>query len=260
MARLHSSKAELKAELEALEKMISAHELAENELKRALKKSEQELKNLSCKLLTAQENAIKNISKKLHDDVGQTLFAINFGIKAALAQLETGHTADAMKTLKRSLPTIQDLGYEIDRFCNELRPSVLDNLGIVAAITWFNRRFQNLFPNIKIDKQINLNEEDLPERLKIVIYRVIQEAVNNVVKHSGADNVVVRLLRENGDIELTVKDNGNGFNPKLELETNAAGRGIGVSSMKERVELSGGKFQIDSVHGTGTVVEALWKA
>ncbi|MBW2605590.1 MAG: PAS domain-containing protein [Deltaproteobacteria bacterium] len=245
-------------EVTAVEGFIT--DITENVIARdALKKSEQELKNLSCKLLISQENEVKRISNKLHDDIGQTLFAINFGVKTAMAQLETGQKADAMKTLKESLPTIQDLGYEIDRFCNELRPCVLDNLGIVAAITWFNRRFQKLFPNIKIDKQINLIEDDIPKSLKIVIYRIMQESITNVVKHSGADHIVVCLLRENGNIELSVKDNGNGFNPKFELETNMTARGIGVSSMKKRVALSGGKFHIASAHDTGTVVEALWK-
>lgn len=224
----------------------------------ALQKSELELRNLSAQLLTAQENERKRISQELHDDIGQTISAITFGVAAASSHLERNVIEEGKKTLKNILPMIQSLAEEVDRICNDLRPSVLDNVGIIAAITWFCRNLQSILPRVKIKQEIYIDENDVPEMLKIVIYRIIQEAVNNAVKHSRGDVIHIYLSKENNRLKLRISDNGLGLNPQHPFDPPNLAKGIGISSMKERVELSGGEFGISPAKNSGTIVHAAW--
>jgi len=224
----------------------------------ALKKSELELRNLSAQLLTAQENERKRIAQELHDDIGQTISAITFGVAAASGYLERNVIEEGKKTLGNILPMIQSLAEEVDRICNDLRPSVLDNVGIIAAIAWFCRNLQSILLRIKIKQEIYIDENDVPEILKIVIYRVIQEAVNNAVKHSRGDVIHIYLSKKDSRLKLSVRDNGIGLNPQRPFGPPNLAKGIGISSMKERVELSGGEFSIFPAKNSGTIVQASW--
>lgn len=139
-----------------------------------------------------------------------------------------------------------------------LRPTILDDFGIIAAIDWLSSEFEKLYPDIRIEKKITLAEEDVPEHLKIVIYRIMQEAVENTVKHSNATNARVTLGTSRRNIELTVKDNGHGFDTKETLSSDNPNRGLGLASMRERVKLSGGSFNVKSGKRSGTNVKAAW--
>jgi signal transduction histidine kinase len=111
---------------------------------------------------------------------------------------------------------------------------------------------------IRIEKEIDVQEEEVPESLKVVIFRVLQEALNNIAKHSGADLVRVCLRAGDGGIRLIIRDNGAGFNPERALAGESLRRGFGLTSMKERVQLSGGTLSVDTAPGTGTSIEADW--
>ncbi len=155
---------------------------------------------------------------------------------------------------------IRDVLDEVREICMALRPSLLDDLGILATIHWFLREFQKSHPEISIEKQLGVEERLVPEPLKIVIYRVLQEALNNIVKHSKADRVRVALKRKDKDqmLELAIEDNGRGFDLEEVLSVESTRRGLGLGSMRERVRLSGGSFSIESAKGAGTVVRASW--
>jgi signal transduction histidine kinase len=112
-----------------------------------------------------------------------------------------------------------------------LRPSTLDDLGILATISWFCREFQNIYSKIRIEKRIDIKEDEVPDPLKTIIYRVMQEALSNSAKHSGADLVRLSLRRPDGAIELAIEDNGLGFDLEGVLSAESSKRGIGVSSM-----------------------------
>ncbi len=140
----------------------------------------------------------------------------------------------------------------------DLRPATLDDLGILATIAWFCREFQETYRKRQNPKRDRPRETDIPESLKTVIYRVLQEALNNVAKHSGADSVTIFLTKRNGTIELTIEDNGRGFVLKEALDIDGSKRGFGLGSMKERIELSGGSFSLESVRREGTTIRASW--
>jgi PAS domain S-box-containing protein len=224
----------------------------------ALRESEKELRLLSGQLLTAQEQERGRIARELHDGIGQSLSAIKFRIEDALGQMGKNLTEATINSLNSLIPVIQSTVEEVRRITMDLRPATLDDLGILATIGWFCREFQETYANVKIEKEISIAEIDIPESLKTVIFRVVQEALNNVAKHSGADNVTIFLIKRNDTIELTIEDNGRGFDLKEALDIDGSKIGFGLGSMKERIELSGGSFSLESVRRQGTTIRASW--
>jgi signal transduction histidine kinase len=162
--------------------------------------------------------------------------------------------------LEALIPVVQLASEDVRRIHTDLRPSLLDDLGIIATISWFCREFEKLYLDIRIEKQINIGEEEVPEALKIVIFRILQEAMNNVGKHSKANLVRVALRRTDGQIDMVVEDNGQGFDVEQAKSTKNGPIGLGLTSMKERAELSGGGFSIESNKGEGTTMRATWQS
>jgi PAS domain S-box-containing protein len=225
----------------------------------ALRESEKELRLLSGQLLTAQEQERGRIARELHDGIGQSLSAIKFKIEDALGQMGKDVAESSVNSLNSLIPIIQSTVEEVRRITMDLRPSTLDDLGILATIGWFCREFQETYATVRIEKEIGLGESDIPESLKIVIYRVLQEALNNVAKHSGADSVTIFLTKRDNTLELTIEDNGCGFDLKEAFDLDGSKRGFGLGSMKERTELSGGSFSLESIRRKGTTVQASWQ-
>jgi len=140
----------------------------------------------------------------------------------------------------------------------DLRPSMLDDLGILATISWLCRQFQTTFPSVYIETDIEIQEDEVPNLLKTVIYRILQEGLNNISKHSQAYLVSLSLKRKDNKLELTLQDNGRGFDLEEALVVPSSRRGLGLTSMRERAELSRGSFIIESNPGKGTTIRAEW--
>ena len=139
-----------------------------------------------------------------------------------------------------------------------LRPSLLDELGILATISWFCREFQKANPAIRIERKIHIQENDVANPAKTVIYRVMQEAFNNISKHSKANLVNLTLQKEKDKIEFIIQDHGQGFDLNAAYSLKSHERGLGLAGMKERTHLSGGSFSIESTPGIGTTIRASW--
>lgn len=227
------------------------------EYEESLRKSEKELRLLSSQLLTAQEKERRRIALDLHDNVTQALVALKLKIEHAMVEVDTDDKKMA-ELEQRLLPIVQDSIEEVRSMYMRLRPSILDDLGLTATLTWLWRDFQDTNPDIHIHREINIVDSEIPDSLKIIIFRVIQEALNNIVRHSKADQVEVTLSKENDSVELVVQDNGIGFSIEDVLSVDDSLRGMGLSSMKERVELTEGKLTINSGSGEGTQVIASW--
>jgi signal transduction histidine kinase len=216
-----------------------------------LKESEARLRDLSSKLLAAQEEERRRVAHEIHDGIGSLLGGLRFKAENLLGQI--GKNED----LEDLIRFIQRTSEEARRIQSALHPPLLDDLGILATINWFSREFQKTYSGIRIENQISIQESDIPDPVKIVIYRITQEALNNIAKHSNAD-LVHFSLRKKDKIELLIRDNGQGFNLKEKLSQNESRRGIGLSSMRERAELSGGSFEIESTVGKATILRATW--
>ena len=238
-----------------LENEISEHKRD----KLTLKRSERALRVLSARLLTAQEQERKRIAAELHDGLGQSLSAIKFNLESSLGSLPPDAAGRGSEIIKKTITRVRDAVDEIRRISMDLRPLILDDLGILATIDWFSREFQRIYPHVKIAKRVTVAEEHVPGVLKIVIYRVMQEALNNVAKHAGASRVSLELMHNGTDLEFRIIDNGCGFDPRTCTGANEGrNKGIGLQSMRERAELTGGVLEIESSVGEGTRIEVLW--
>jgi PAS domain S-box-containing protein len=227
-------------------------------LEEELRESENRLRHLSSQLLTVQENERKRISREIHDSLGQSLTAIKFRVENTLQQMDKGKAKTIIKPLEDIIPIIQESIEEARRIQMDLRPSILDDLGVQATLSWFSREFQKTYTTISIEKKIDIQESEVPDALKTVLYRISQEALNNIAKHSKADLVHLTLKKINNSIELTIQDNGEGFDPREALAVDSSKRGLGLTGMRERAELSGGMFFIESTVGKGTLIRASW--
>ncbi len=212
-----------------------------------LLKSQKELEELSMRLVTAQEEERRTISRELHDEVGQSLtaLAMEAGAAASLAK-EAPELRQRLQSIQRlaetSMNTVRNLALL-------LRPSMLDDLGLVPALRWQAREVAKR-TGMKVRVQAEDLAEDLPDEFSTCIYRVVQEALNNSVRHAHARSVRIQVSGGAGDVRLAIEDDGDGFDIR-----NA--RGLGLAGMAERVRNAGGQFQVDSTPGHGTTLSVM---
>jgi PAS domain S-box-containing protein len=231
-----------------------------SELKRKEEKLVQWRKHLqlmSAQLMAAQEKERARIARELHDGLGQTLTAVKFLLEGIRLRASSGPLS-AEESVELTIRKLQEAVEEVRSIGMALRPSILDDLGLVATIRWFCREFQATYPAIALEATVGFQEQDVPEPLKIVLFRILQEATNNVAKHSGARRAWVELRREDGSIWLEVGDDGIGFDVNAASTVPAEKRRLGLDSMRERVLLSGGRCWIEASQGKGTVIRATW--
>jgi PAS domain S-box-containing protein len=223
----------------------------------ALKKSESDLRHLSTELLSAQEKERKMIAGEIHDSIGSSLSAIKFKVESTMT--EVAGSPKTTTALKNLIPIIQGAIEEARRIQMNLRPSMLDDLGILATISWFCRQFESTYSKIRISQSIEIEEHVVPASLRTVIFRVLQEGLNNIAKHSLAKMALLSLRKTDQAIELVIQDNGQGFDLSTVQAPEGATHGLGLESMRERTELSGGSFVIESTQGKGTMIRASWR-
>ncbi|MBI5583368.1 MAG: PAS domain S-box protein [Deltaproteobacteria bacterium] len=222
----------------------------------ALTQANESLRQISVKLLSAQEDERKRIAGEIHDTLGSTLSAAKF---KAGDLLQCGQTPnEARESLSAIIPLIQESIDECRRIQMDLRPPMLDDLGLLPTLSWFCRRFQTIYSGIRIEQEVGLEERDLPVPLKIVVFRVTQEALNNIAKYSQADRVLLVLRKRGNRLELVIQDNGQGFPSGNPASPPDLRKGLGLTSMQERIEFSGGSFALRSTVGKGTTVRASW--
>jgi two-component system, NarL family, sensor histidine kinase DevS len=197
------------------------------------------------RVVQAQELERKRLARELHDETGQALTSILLGLKPLddLADDDARSTVSAVRELVVS--TLQD----VRRLAVELRPSALDDLGLVPAI----RRLAQTFGEggMQVDVEAHIGDERLPEPVETTLYRIVQEAVTNVAKHAGAERLSITLMRKDGAVVAIVEDDGKGFDPD-----SARSDGLGLVGMRERLVLVGGTLRIEAAAGAGTTIAA----
>jgi signal transduction histidine kinase len=223
----------------------------------ALPSSPEELREFSELLVSVQENERRRIALDLHDGLGQTLSLIKLSIEHSARLLVGGATAEAETALQQLLPRVREALAEVRRVSSELRPPILDDLGLLPTISWLVREFSSVTLDVQVEASLTVAEHEVPSHLHITIFRIVQEAFHNVAKHSNARNVRVRLDRADAMLHLWVEDDGRGFDP-LTVRREAQGRGLGLLSMRERTSLTGGTYRLNSARGQGTSIRASW--
>lgn len=224
----------------------------------ALRQSESELRLLSAQLLTSQEMERKRIASELHDSVGASLAAIKLTLEQAIQSLPSTGAETGRGALQALVQRMRETVGEVRRIAMDLRPATLDDLGLVATLSWFFRDFASLHPGIRLAKDIDVAERDIPAPLRTTLFRIVQEGVSNAVKHARSDALSFSLRRCVCEIELVIEDRGCGFDPEEVARAADGARGLGLASMRDRAELSGGTFEIRSTPGQGTRLRAAW--
>jgi len=209
-------------------------------------KARAELKQLSARLVEAQENERRSISRELHDEVGQALS----GIRVELANLSRTIRAREIDALDSQVDEIKELVEDavgvVRNMALLLRPSMLDDLGLVPALQWQAREVYKR-TGVRVKLAADGVSEDLPEEHKTCIYRIVQEALHNCVQHAEAGTVRVSVRQEADRILLNIQDDGKGFNAQQDC-------GLGLLGMHERVSYLGGTFSVESEPGHGAMV------
>jgi signal transduction histidine kinase len=205
-----------------------------------------ELQELSSRLVDAQETERRSLSRELHDEVGQALGLLLMDVGRLSNQLGTDAKGQEMvqriKTVaERTVQTVRNMALL-------LRPSMLDDLGLVSALEWYAREVSRS-SETEVEVKAENVSETLPDPLMVTIYRVVQEAVNNAQRHARAKNVTVELRETDTSVQVQIKDDGSGFDGKRT-------RGIGLLGMEERVKRLGGTITIESQPGAGTTIRA----
>jgi len=241
---------ELAHTVEALQAEVYQRKTIEKDLRR----SQQALRALTLKIVDTQENERRQIAKELHDSIGASLAAIKYAVEGRLMHMQDAPPANAV-SLEKVVDHLNETIREVRRISASLRPSMLDDLGLLATIDWYCRNCGEMYAGIAIATRLELvDEADIPEPSKIIVYRVLQEAVNNALKHSGAGNVQVHLTTDSTEIRLCVVDDGRGFNLQERARGDDAMSGYGLAGMHDRATMAGGRLTIDSTPGEGTTV------
>jgi signal transduction histidine kinase len=209
-----------------------------------VEEARRELRKLSDRLVTAQEEERRNLSRELHDEIGQAMSAMLVELgRLEAAPLESGIRRDRLQTVRRMAEASVGM---VRNMALLLRPSMLDDLGLIPALRWQAREVTRR-TGLKVKMVADELADGLPDSHRTCVYRVVQEALNNCAKHSQATEIRV-IVRQNQDgLSVSVQDDGIGFDPRQE-------KGMGLLGMEERVERLGGLLSIESQPGNGTVL------
>jgi len=213
---------------------------------KALHESANRLQHLSRRLLAVQEEERRHLSRELHDEFGQLLATVTLHLHAAAKGIARG-AAEA--NLEESIALLQRAGAQVRSLALELRPTMLETGGLESALRWLAEQHQQ---RTGIVTEVVGHVTDVAGEPAIACFRVAQEALTNVVRHSRARHVWVELSQRDGFVELVVRDDGVGFDVGSTLERAASGGNLGLIGMRERVEILGGTLKIDSGVGQGT--------
>ncbi|HFB83504.1 MAG TPA: PAS domain-containing protein [Thermodesulfatator sp.] len=219
---------------------------------RLISRLKQQLQNLTYRLLEAQEDERRRISMEIHDGIGQVLSAVRYTLEHVLVSHQQGRGLEAPK-IEEALELLDKVMQETRHIILNLRPPLLDDLGLEATLRWYIDHVTS-GTNLTCQLFFEVEEEAIPEAYKIILYRITQEALSNVIKHARADSVSIRLKRDGKRILLTIEDNGIGFNPQEENNQQRPG-GYGLMSIRQRACFVGATFEIHSRPGEGTKIE-----
>ncbi len=212
---------------------------------------QEKLRQLTHLIITAQEEERKEISRELHDEVVQTLVGINVEL-TAITQGSFGGVNALRAKIARTQRLVEDSVNAVHRFARDLRPVVLDDLGLIPALHAYIKSLAAA-KNLKVQMTASSEVEAIDVAKRIVLYRVAQEALTNVARHARATQVKINLTAAPEGVRLEIRDNGRGFSMKKTLLA-PGGRRVGLVSMRERVEMVGGTLTVKSTPRKGTLV------
>jgi len=233
-------------------KLVLANDVTDKiEAEKNLLKSHEELRQLAIHLENIRESERTHMAREIHDELGQQLTGLKMDISWLNKKIKS-EDEEINQKIKDTISLIDRTVVTVRRIATQLRPSILDDLGLIAAMEWQSEDFEK---RSEIPTYFSANVLTLLVKPEIatVVFRVFQECLTNVLRHAAANLVEANLMVDENRLELTIKDNGKGFNPS-EIESKKT---LGLLGMKERVLLIGGTYQITSEPGKGTLVRII---
>jgi signal transduction histidine kinase len=213
---------------------------------REVARARAELQQLSAELLSAQESERRRIARELHDEVGQALWAMMLGLGNLGSSLGQNNLAEVRRQLQMLQEMAEKNAAVVRNISLLLRPSMLDDLGLIPALKWLAREVSRT-TSLEVEVIAKDLSVDLPEDHKTCVYRVIQEAIRNSSRHGGARHANISIEHDERELRVAIQDDGKGFEPSQE-------KGIGMLGMEERVARLGGLFRVHSERGRGTAI------
>jgi len=218
-------------------------------------KAQQEIRQLNHKLLLASEDERHKLAMELHDHFGQMITKLQCKAESIQRQMAEQDVDD--KSCLSLMESISQLGHDIRKFTSDLRPDMLDDLGLVETLKWYIDDLAKQLPSLQIEyKSVGIKQR-LPADIEIALYRVCQEALNNIIKHAKAKLVNVTLAYCHPLVILTIRDNGEGLPDPRKSEVENKSEGFGLLGMRERLAAVGGTLELSSTPGEKTSVRAL---
>ena len=210
-------------------------------------------------LLRTQEAERTRVALELHDELAPNLVMAKYMIEDAISRIGTDAPADSSKTLHDAVLRLRSVITELRRISTDLRPRVLDDLGLLPTLEWLCRGEEESGRGVRVECRLSVSEADVPERLKLDIFRIVQDALNNVVEHADARRAVVSLQATGDDLCLIVEDDGTGFDLVAASSKRDGGLNLGLQSIRKRVEATGGRFLFESQGQRGTRIGGAWR-
>lgn len=204
--------------------------------------------------ISAMENDRKAVAREIHDSISGSLAAIKFFMEFKMDS-GTVSSCENGKSIAQIINYLKDTITETRSICHQLNSRVLEDFELTVAVSKLIKRFNKFFPGTEVDFELEVSEEPISEKVKTVVYRVVQEALNNIGKHSGADAVKIKLTALNNLIWLKVEDNGCGFDIHVH-ERGSDDQCFGIRGMRDRITLCEGTFHMQSRPGKGTRLSA----
>ncbi|HEX9139096.1 MAG TPA: histidine kinase [Steroidobacteraceae bacterium] len=254
--QLEQRVAERTLEIERTNEELRAEIERRSEAEEALRASRNELSQLSVQLMRAQELERKRIAQELHDSVGQSLSAIKYTLEHTVQLADNPQLGDSSRTLAIAVGQVQRVIGEVRSISSNLRPPVLDDLGVASAVRGFCREWSDVYNNVTLNVRVLVSDADVPQRLGTSVFRAVQEALNNVAKHAKATQALVSLHRENDTLIVEVTDNGAGVQRQSALGPTKLG--YGLRGLRERAAFHGGRMRLISRPGKGTMLRVVW--
>lgn len=223
---------------------------------RDLEYNQERLKHLSAHQFRAQEEERKRLAEEIHDELGQAALAIKVAVENAAYALEDA-PAPVIRSLKSASKLSKEIVDKMRRMQRSLYPPTLRDFGVISALKGFLHDFSNIYP-MTVRNDIRVDDESVPEDLRVTVFRLAQEALYNAGKHSRASEIRVSLREVDDQLVLEIEDDGIGFDPGNVLQYPDAHLGLGLTSMRERAEMSGGVLDILSRQEAGTTIRCVW--
>ncbi len=221
-----------------------------------LRDSQHQLRHLSAELLQVQEEERKLIANELHANLGQLLVAVKLGVENTLAHFKKGRFSP--KKLEPLVPVLQHAIEEVRQLYTRLRPIILDDLGVVATLEWYCREFGRMHPEVEVSAVIEVEEASVPESLKVIIYRLVQDALEISINGGTQKTVVLSLKREPAGLTLTVTARPLSGRPSPLPVGLRSQRSLTLAAMRERTRLSGGSFWTETEDSGTLTTRMTW--